>query len=347
VRQEQYGPGPNPGPGRATPATPSGPPGVASPVERDVSDGTRSFSELDDQAWSPSEPERRGGAYWTGMVFLTAGLIATIAALATHVTSIVQTVLLAIPLVAIGFGLERVGRSAARGSLRALGSLLVVIAVASPVVLAVSSPARGFSSTLSAPVPAGTNAALLRTTEGGGELRVDQGAVGLYQAELRSPGRPVAEVSTSGKVAVVDLRAPAQRGLLARNRGSDWALRLNSGMPWRIQVEAGALTGDLDLRGLDLRRLDVEAGISRLAVRLNQPSARVPVNIRISTGLIDIHLPTSVACQIRVDGPALNNFSSVGFTEENGVWKTGDPDHNDSFKINVRLTGGRVRIHRF
>jgi hypothetical protein len=347
VRQEQYGPGPNPGPDRAAPLSPPGPPGVASPVERGVSDSTGQFSELDDQVWSPVEPERRGGAYWTGMVFLTAGLIATIAALATHVTSIVQTVLLAIPLVAIGFGLERVGRSAARGSLRALGALLVVIAIASPVVLAVSSPVGGFSATVSAPVPAGTKEALLRASEGGGELRVDEGAVGLYQAELRSPGRPAAEVSTNGKVAVVDLRAPAQRGLLARNRGSDWGLRLNSGMPWRIQVEAGALTGDLDLRRLDLRRLDVEAGISRLAIRLNQPSAQVPMNLRVSTGLIDIYLPTSVACEIRVDGPALNNFSSVGFTEQSGAWRTGDPDRSDSFKIDVRLSGGRVRIHRF
>jgi hypothetical protein len=331
VRQEQFGPT-----------------GVGGPVERGVADGTQPLSQSTDQIWPQPEPERRrNGAYWTGVVFLGAGLIATIASLATHVTSIVQTILLALPLVAVGIGLERVGRSAARGSLRAIGGLLVVIAVASPIVLAVSSPGAGSSSTVSAPVPAGANEAILRTSEGGGQLRIDDGAVGLYQGELRSPGRPAAGVSTSGKSAVVDLRAPAQRGLLARNRGSDWGLRLNSSLPWRIQVEAGALTGDLDLRQLDVRRLDLEAGISRLAVRLNQPSAQVPVNLRISTGLVDIYLPTSAACQIRVDGPALNNFSSVGFTERDGVWVTGQPGRGDSFNIQVHLTGGRVRIHRF
>ncbi|HZD00898.1 MAG TPA: hypothetical protein VFA46_12120 [Actinomycetes bacterium] len=347
MRQEQYGPGPDPGPGRPTQATPPGPPSSVGPVDRGLSDGTRPLSELDDRMWSPEPEHRASGAYWTGVLFLAAGLIATIAGLATHVTSIVQTVLLAIPLVAIGIGLERIGRSAARGSLRALGGALVVIAVASPIVLAVSSPGGGFSSTVSAPVPAGTNQALLRVSEGGGQLRIDQGAIGLYDAELRSPGRPAAEVSTSGKVAVVDLRSPAQRGLLARNRGSDWGLRLNSGMPWRIQAEAAALTGDLDLRRLDVRRLDLEAGISRLAIRLNQPSVQVPVNIRISTGLVDVYLPASSACQVRVEGPALNNFSSVGFTEQNGVWRTGDPERNDSFKIDVHLAGGRVRVHRF
>jgi hypothetical protein len=347
VRQEQYGPGANPGPGRTTPASAPGVPGVASRAEPDPSDGTQQLSELDERIWSPERERTGNGAYWTGMLFLAAGLLATIVVLATHVTSIVQTVLLAMPLAATGVGLERIGRSAARGSLRALGGLLVGIAVASPVVLAVSSsPAGGFSASLSAPVPAGTNQALLRTNEGGGELRIDAGAVGLYQAELRSPGEPGAYVSTSGKVAVVDLHAPGQHGLLARNRGSDWSVRLNSGMPWRIDVEAGALTGDLDLRQLDLRRLDVEASISRLAVRLNQPGAEVPVNLRVSGGLIDIYLPASAACQIRVQGAALNNFSSVGFTERNGVWRTGEPDQSDSFKIAVRMTGGRVRVHR-
>ncbi len=324
MRQEQYG-----------------------PVDHGMSDGTQPLSDIDDGYWPPAEQERKGnGAYWTGVVLLSAGLIATIAGLATHVTSIVQTVLLAIPLVAIGIGLERVGRSAARGSLRAVGGVLLVIAVASPVVLYVSSPGGGFSSNVSAPVPAGSTSAILRTAEGGGQLRIDEGAVGLYQGELRSPGQPAAEVSTTGKAAVVDLRAPPQRGLLARNRGSDWGLRLNSSLPWRIQAQAGALTGDFDLRQLDVRQLDVEAGISRLAVRLNQPSAQVPVTIRISTGLVDIYLPSSAACQVRVDGPAVSNFSSVGFAERNGVWLTGAPDRGDSFKIDIHLTGGRVRMHR-
>ncbi|HZD69477.1 MAG TPA: hypothetical protein VFA45_11360 [Actinomycetes bacterium] len=318
------------------------------PVDRGVSDETQPLSDVEDSHWPPVVPERPGnGAYWTGVILLSAGLIATIGALATHVTSIVQTVLLAVPLVAIGLGLERVGRSAARGSLRAVGGILVVLAVASPVVLYVSSPGGGSSSSVSAPVPAGATSAILRTSEGGGQLRIDEGAVGLYQGELRSPGKPAAEVSTTGKVAVVDLRAPPQRGLLNRNRGSDWGLRLNSSLPWRIQAQAGALTGDLDLRQLDLRQLDVEAGISRLAVRLNQPTAQVPVSIRISTGLIDIYLPNSASCQIRVHGPALSNFSSAGFAERDGVWLSGLQNRNASFKIDVHLTGGRVRVHRF
>lgn len=294
------------------------------------------------------EPREGGGAYWTGLIILMAGLIATIAALATHVTSIVQTVLLAIPLVGVGLGLERVGRGVQRGSLRAIGAILIAIAVASPVVLLVSSPGRSFDATASAPVPAGANSALLRTSEGGGQLRIDSGAVGLYEAELRTPGKPSTEVSTSGKLAMVDLRGPAQRGLLARNRGSDWAIRLNSSIPWRVQAEVGAVTGDLDLRQLDVRGVDVEAGISRIALRLNQPTNQVPVNLQISTGLIDLYLPRSAAVTVRVNGPldGFNNFGSQGLTKRDGAWRSTGTTGGGSFNISIHFTAGRVRIHR-
>ena len=72
-------------------------------------------------------PRARPGAYWVGLVVLAVGLAVTVVTLATRVTSIVQTILLAVPLVFIGIGLERVGRGTSRGSLRAVGAVLVAV----------------------------------------------------------------------------------------------------------------------------------------------------------------------------------------------------------------------------
>ena len=304
--------------------------------------------EATDARFEPaSEPrEGGGGAYWAGLIILMVGLVATVAALATHVTSIVQTVLLAAPLLAVGIGLERIGRGVRRGSLRVIGALLIVIAVASPVVLTVSSPGRSFDATASAPVPAGANSAVLRTSEGGGQLRVDSGAVGLYQAELRTPGKPTTEVSTSGKLAVVDLRGPAQRGLLARNRGSDWSARLSTGLPWQIQLDGGSLTADLDLRDLDVRGVRVDAGVTRLAVRLGQPVGQVPVDLRLSAGLVDVYLPRAASLEIAVDGPAVNNFAAQALERTARGWQTRNAAGPGRFVVTVRVTAGRVRVHR-
>ena len=292
-------------------------------------------------------PPNRPGSYWTGLVALAIGLAVTVVALATRVTSIVQTVLLAVPLVLVGLGLERVGRGVGRGSLRAVGAFLVVIAVIGPVALSLSSPEPAVTVQRSADVPAGATKALLRASLGGGELRIDPEAPGLYTADLRGPGQPSEQVTTTeANEAVLDLRGPVRRGLLARNRGNDWSVKLTTGLPWRVEVDAGAVTADLDLRQLDLRGVSVESGVSRLAVRLGQPVARIPVDLRISTGFIDVHLPRAAACEIRVDGLSNDNFRQEGLVREGGVWRTGDAGRADRYVFNIRTTGARIRLHR-
>jgi hypothetical protein len=289
-------------------------------------------------------PPNRPGSYWTGLVALAIGLAVTVVALATRVTSIVQTVLLAVPLALVGLGLERVGR----GSLRAVGALLVLVAVVGPLALSLlSSPEPAVTVQRSADIPAGANKALLRASLGGGELRIEPEAPGLYTGDLRGPGQPSEQVTiTEAKEAVLDLRGPVRRGLLARNRGNDWSVRLTTGLPWRVEVDAGAVTADLDLRQLDLRGVSVESGVSRLAVRLGQPVAQIPVDLRISTGFIDIHLPRAAACEIRVDGVSLDNFRQEGLVREGGVWRTGDAGRGDRYVVNIRSTGARIRVHR-
>ena len=104
----------------------------------------------------------------------------------------------------------------------------------------------------SAPVPPGAARAELRASMGGGQLQVGSGAAGLYASELSGPGRPSAQVTTAADLAVLDLRSPSQRGVLARNRGNDWRVQLNTSLDWQLDVSAGAVTADLDLRDLAL-----------------------------------------------------------------------------------------------
>jgi hypothetical protein len=295
----------------------------------------------------PRHPGRTGaGAYWTGMVILVAGLAATVAVLATRVTSLVQTVVVAVPLVLVGVGLERLGKGVRRGSLRTAGALLVLLAVAAPVVLSLSSPGAEVDRAEGGPVPAGAAQAVLRVSLASGRLRVGPGATGLYDAQLRAPAAPSAEVTTSGSTAVVDLRSPGQHGLLARNRGSDWSARLSTSLPWKVEVDGGALTADLDLRDLEVRGVGVTTGVSRLAVRLGQPVGQVRVDLRVSAGLVDLYLPRTAAVELRVHGLAANNFAAQGLHRGAGGWRSGDTRGPDRYLVGVRAATGRVRVHR-
>jgi hypothetical protein len=301
-------------------------------------------------AGDPAPPDRtatavRPGAYWTGLVVLATGLAVTVGVLATRVTSIVQTILLAIPLALIGVGLERVGRGTGRGSLRTVGALLLVVAVVGPLVLSLSSPTPPVSATSSQPVPAGAVRADLRASLGGGQLRVQPEAPGLYSAELRGPGQPEVQVTTANDLAVLDLRSPAQRGMLARNRGNDWRVQLNTSLAWQVDVTAGAVTADLDLRQLNLRGVKVQAGVSRLAVRLGGPAAEVPVDLQLSTGFVDLYLPRSATVEVRVDGLSIDNLRDQGFTRDAGAWRAQGTGIG-RYLVQVRATAARLRVHR-
>ncbi|HWD46411.1 MAG TPA: hypothetical protein VHM23_22350 [Actinomycetota bacterium] len=294
---------------------------------------------------SAAPPRARAGAYWTGLVVLAAGLAITVATLATRVTSIAQTVLLAIPLALTGIGLERVGRGTGRGSLRAVGALLLVVAVVGPLALSLSSPNPAVIATASQPVPAGASRAELRADLGGGQLRIDPEAPGLYAAELRGPGRPSTQVTTADDLAVLDLRAPAQRGMLARNRGNDWRIQLNTSLAWRVDVSAGAVTADLNLTQLDLRGVTVQAGVSRLAVRLGDPAAEVPVDLQLSTGFVDLYLPRSATVEVRVEGLSIDNLGDQGLTRDGGVWRA-EGIGSGRYLVRIRTSGARLRVHR-
>ena len=293
----------------------------------------------------PDPPRTRPGAYWAGLVVLAVGLAVTVATLATRVTSLVQTILLAVPLALIGIGLERVGRGTGRGSLRTVGVLLLVVAVVGPLALSLSSPDPAVTDSSSRPVPAGATGAELRASMGGGQLRVEAEAPGLYAAELRGPGQPSTQVTTADDLAVLDLRAPSQRGMLARNRGNDWRIQLNTSLAWQLDISAGAVTADLDLRRLNLRGVTVQSGVSRLAVRLGDPAAEVPVDLQLSTGLVDLYLPSSATVEVRVDGLSVDNFRDAGLTRDADVWRA-EGSGPGRYLVRVRTSGARVRVHR-
>jgi len=290
-------------------------------------------------------PRDRPGAYWTGLVVLAVGLAVTVGVLATRVTSIVQTILLAIPMAFVGIGLERVGRGTARGSLRAVGAVLLAVAVVGPLVLSLSSPDSAVIDRSSQPVPSGAARAELRVSMGGGQLRVAPEAAGLYEAELRSPGRPSTQVTTADDLAVLDLRSPPQRGMLARNRGNDWRVQLNTSLAWQVDVSAGAVTADLDLQRLNVRAVTVQSGISRLAVRLGDPAAEVPVDLQPSTGLVDLYVPRSATVEVRVEGLSVDNFRDAGLIRDADVWRA-EGSGTGRYVVRVRTSAARVRIHR-
>ncbi|HKE97933.1 MAG TPA: hypothetical protein VKG45_03235 [Actinomycetes bacterium] len=281
---------------------------------------------------------------WPGLVPLAAGLAIVLVVLGLLVTSVAQTVALAVPVALVGAGLGWIGRSLHAPALRGIGIATIAVALAGPVLMAASPPNPLTRITVRAAVPPGAAEGTLRATLGNGQLRVGSGGPGLFEAELLSSGRPQSGVTTNGSSAVVDLRAPAQRGLLARNRGSDWNVALSTALPWRLELDADSITGDLDLQRLNLHGARVDAGLARLALRLGAPAARTRVDVRLTGGLVDIYLPRNAGIELRLHGPVSADLGGRDLRRAGGVWRSGG-DPARTYAILVDSGPGRVRLH--
>lgn len=84
---------------------------------------------------------------------------------------------------------------------------------------------------------------------------------------------------------------------------ADWGLTVSPGVEVDIEISSGASDLDLDLRDIDVRRLDIEAGASDIRIQL--PSNAGQTHVDIAAGVTDIELvvPRDVAASIDIAAP--------------------------------------------
>ena len=157
-------------------------------------------------------------------------------------------------------------------------------------------PGEPLESMHAAPVGGVTEARLLfRSGASQLTLRSDRGLADLYRAHFEGA---VPRVSVrEGTVSI------QYRGGLPfdwRKRTADIAL--NTGVPWKVDIQGGAskLTGDL--RDVDLRSLDLMGGASTLQLSLGRPHGVVPVRVVGGVSSMHVDRPHGAAVQLRVVG---------------------------------------------
>jgi hypothetical protein len=77
-------------------------------------------------------------------------------------------------------------------------------------------------------------------------------------------------------------------------------LHLNALLPWAIELRGGATQLKADLRPLRLSSFELAGGAGSVALRLGQPSGRVPLTIAGGAGEITVVRPPHVAVTLRV-----------------------------------------------
>lgn len=82
----------------------------------------------------------------------------------------------------------------------------------------------------------------------------------------------------------------------------DWSISLSPRIPVELAVRSGASDLRLDLRGLQVTRLSVEAGASAVNVTLPESAGRTDAFIKAGAAGVEVRVPEGVSARIKVSG---------------------------------------------
>lgn len=193
--------------------------------------------------------------------------------------------------------------------------------------------------TISEAAPANAEVVDVSLQMGAGRLTLDSGASGLLEGEVRYN---VAEwePALTNTGTTVTLQQPdlddVNLGLLGDEVVNDWNLTLGD-VPMRLEVEAGAYEGALELGGVPLRRLQIRDGASSSTVSFDDLNPETMDQLVYETG----------ASSVTLTGLANANFDEMEFRGGAGDYDldfSGDLQRDTTVEIRVGLCDLNIAV---
>jgi DNA-binding MarR family transcriptional regulator len=215
-------------------------------------------------------------------------------------------------------------------------------------VATIVAPEPGAAATATADEPpfaaplAGVTVGRLEFTKGAAEVRisVDPTLTELYRAEFEG-STPDIKVE-GGTVSI---------GHKRRFRPFDWRsakshVWLATAVPWDITLKGGMWSLDADLRGLELRSLEVGGGASDVTIWLPQPVGVVSVRVSGGASHVRVHRPAGTAARAAISGGAselvFDGTSRDSVSARDHVESPGFSAARDRYEI--RFSGGASQL---
>ncbi|MDP4092962.1 MAG: DUF5668 domain-containing protein [Bacillota bacterium] len=123
----------------------------------------------------------------------------------------------------------------------------------------------------------------------------------------------------------------------ARN---DCNVHLNSDILWDLNVDTGAVSGNLDLSALEVKNVDMDIGAAKMSMILGNKYNNTNVDIDAGASSINVTVPSDSGVRVNMDG-ALNstNLKNLGWSR-NGKYYTSPNYDSAANKINIEVDMG-------
>jgi hypothetical protein len=176
---------------------------------------------------------------------------------------------------------------------------------------------------------------------GSGQLNVQGGSAHLLNADFRYDRKwdnPTVDYHVSGDKGVLEVRQPGESVDVGPTENT-WDLNFNNDVPMDFHVELGAVQGNLRLGEMNVRSLEVQAGVAQVTVDLTGArKSDMKVDVKGGIGQITVRLPRDVGVKAHAAG-------GIGTVQAHGLKESGSEYTNDVYgktphKITMDIQGG-------
>lgn len=193
-----------------------------------------------------------------------------------------------------------------------------------------------------------------------GELDIDVGATRFEVKSgsddfttISSNYRLDHETKTEGSTQYIDISNDNTSyffNFFEKNEGSFVELDINESIPWEVEVDCGAVDGELNLEEIDIERLDLDVGAGNIEVTLGEKSDFTNINIDSGVSKIVLNIPKESGIRVKLYG-GLNstNLKELELIEEKEdflVSKNFD-DASTKYDINIDMGLGDFKINYY
>lgn len=154
--------------------------------------------------------------------------------------------------------------------------------------------------------------------------------------------KPEVKYSVEGTVGKLSVRQPESSGIPAFGASENtWKLKLAGGVPTNLAVQLGVGESTVDLRGVDVRELDVLTGVGKATIDLSGArTADMGGAIECGVGEVIVRLPKSTGVRVTGGEDGVGDLRADGFTTQDGglanvAWRSGTGP-----KIDIRINRG-------
>ncbi|WP_339280854.1 toast rack family protein [Lysinibacillus sp. FSL P2-0066] len=182
---------------------------------------------------------------------------------------------------------------------------------------------------------------------GVGEMNVSSGAKEWVEGNAEYNIKklaPQVDYDVHGDTGEVEIKHKGSTKLGLSNIKNTWAIQLNDSIPMDLTVETGASLANLDLQGLQLEKLDIEAGVGDLTVNLGGDWEKsFTTTIETGVGQTTVILPSKVGVKLTTEkGIGSSNVEGL-ISKGNGVYVNEAYDKADVvLEVNSELGIGEI-----